>query len=59
MLSASDTSIANRTGSELIIFSLKSLISLQQNKKVGMKQSNKIILKWQPAFWEQQMVLNG
>jgi hypothetical protein len=43
MLNASDTSIANRTGSELIIVALNSLISLQQNNK----ESNKLV---QPAI---------
>jgi hypothetical protein len=40
MLNASDTSTANRTGSELIIFALNSFISLKQNKKAGIKKSN-------------------
>jgi hypothetical protein len=52
MLKASDTSIANCTGSELIICSLKSLISLQENKKADMNESNKLILNRQQAFRE-------
>ena len=56
MLNASDTSIANCTGSELIIFSLKSLISLQENKKAGMNESNKLIPNWQQAFREKQVL---
>jgi hypothetical protein len=49
MLNARETSIANRTGSDLIIFSLKSLTSLQQNKRAGMKESNKLTLS-NPIF---------
>jgi hypothetical protein len=54
MLTASDTSIANCTGSELIIFSFKSLISLQENKnkKADMNERNKLIPNWQQAFRE-------
>jgi hypothetical protein len=35
------------------------LISLQQNKKAGMKKSNEFIRNWQQAFWEKQVVLHG
>jgi hypothetical protein len=42
MLSASDTSTANRTGSELIIFAFNPLMSLQKKNKSGMKESNKL-----------------
>jgi hypothetical protein len=43
MLNARDTSIANLTGSELIISALNSLSSLQQKNNVRQQLSTKLI----------------